>query len=251
MRSLSVFALVVTSCLTQPTEAAVYTPCPIGCPGPSSIRLPRSTDLTPTVPLTAEELAKSHITALLRRVQDQMEMYAPFGGALVLDAALVPNPDEDVPTLRVRGKVLNEGQRLLIQNLFVEQMTQDAYWVEPRPHVSLDLLRVLPPSPALASRYTAIGINAFWNRDYGLADFAFMRAVAEAPGNEVLRYWRVLTAIALCQYDRAEAKLAPLLRNNPLGSHAAPVAFAFERVQGPLRWTLVMLEKRVLLTEVP
>jgi hypothetical protein len=233
-------------------SAAAAAPWCSGCPGLENIELPRSGPLPKaTGAQTPEEIAKSHITALLRRVQDEMELYAPFRGVLVLDAALLPPSGEAGPVLQVQGKVLNENQKLLIQNMFVEQMAQDAYWVEPRPHVSLDLVRVLPPSPALASRYTAIAINAFWNRDYGLADFAFMRAAAEAPDNDVLRYWRVLTAIALCQYDRAEVKLRPLLRENPTGSGAPAIAMAFERVQGPIRWTLEKLEKKVILTEVP
>ncbi len=98
----------------------------------------------------------------------------------------------------------------------------------------------------VANSYYAQGLEFFWKGQYAEADRAFARALAELPGDYVLQYWRAVAALAQGQEDRAKSKLFSLLQADVLGSRSPNVSAAFERLQGPLRQRLAIMENQVL-----
>jgi hypothetical protein len=195
---------------------------------------------------------RMQVAQLLRAVQDQIELDARLEGALVLDGFFVPR-DDGGRHLRIRGKFTSEEQPDLLAEVFRRVMEADPYWQAQADDVSIDLrgMPVVSPSGLLAARFYEVGLEYFWRGDYVSAERSFTRAIAEAPAVEAYRYWSIVTVLAMGHEGRAFHKLRPVLRVNPYGSSTWTIARELERVQGPLRWRLHELEKRVLLHEIP
>lgn len=212
-----------------------------------------STVVPPATPTPTGLVPEHEITRLLRSVQDQIELDSRLGGALLIQAVCVPPEDPAHCNLSIRGKVAAPEQIPLINDAIQAMMATDPFWKPMSQNVTVDLslLTVVPPNAARALRYYEIGLDEYFHGNYPTADFAFARALSEEPTAVVFRYWRVLTAIALGEFERAERKLEPLLAIEPLGSKQTIVAGAFERVQGPMRWKLAELEEHVLLYRIP
>lgn len=207
----------------------------------------------PAMPAPSSLVPEHEVTQLLRSVQDQIELDSRLGGALLIQAVCVPPGDPAHCNLSIRGKVAAPEQLPLIHDAIQAMTATDPFWTAASPNVTVDLslLTVVPPNAARALRYYEIALDEYFHGNYPTADFAFARALSEEPTSVVFRYWRVLTAIALGEFERAERKLEPLLAIEPLGSKQTIVAGVFERVQGPLRWKLAELEEYVLLYRLP
>jgi tetratricopeptide (TPR) repeat protein len=208
-------------------------------------------DLNVGVPPSTEEAQQ--ISQLLQFVYDQLELDARMDGAYVQTALLAAPPEGPGRVMRLSGRLIDESQRPLLQAYIDEAMAALDGWRNRRGEVIVALSDVIvaPLNVERSTRYYAIGVEAFWRRDYPKAAQAFSRAISDNPTSRILRYWRVLTHIAMREEDRAIAKLNLLLRQDPWGANGAAVAEGIERVQGPLRGRLYALEQHVLLTMVP
>ncbi|MBW3540241.1 MAG: hypothetical protein KY476_08220 [Planctomycetes bacterium] len=215
-------------------------------PSPELLVPPR-----PAEPPTAEE--RTRLRELLDRINNQIELDARLGGAYLVDGTFVSAVDSPDRMLRLRGKIVTEEQRPLLESVVVETLESLPYWQSLPDAVAPDLraVAIVPLSSVLTQRYLEIGINALWECDVWTANRAFARAVAESPDSVVIRYWRIVGHLAACDYENAEAKLHPVLRTTPYGQRDPIVAAALERIQGPLRWQLQSLEQEVLLNMVP
>lgn len=246
--------------LPPPPCGAIALPCGVAGTGiamPGTVasgrwygtRLPVSPPLPPLRVLTDEE---RHIAALLQAVQDLIAIDPRLDGALVLELRLIKREPEPGADLRVFGKLVSSDQGPFFDEVIAQAIAADAWWKDQK-NLIIDVkgLPVAPLSAVLADRYYGLGLDSFWARDYVAADLAFMRAVAEAPDMDTLRYWRVLTAIAMNRIDRADLLLRPLIRRHPYGSREASIARELERVQGFFRWTLLDLEERIVLSQLP
>lgn len=205
------------------------------------------------VPLSPRPEEPAHLVELMQRVQDQIELDAALSGALVVRGTFYGRDGIDARELRIVGRLASDDQRQALERVFVEVMAANPYWRDMRRtvFVTFDTLRVAPPSPLLAGRYYAMGLDAFRAGDLTTASAAFTRAIAEEPGSLVFRYWRVVVHLAACETARAEAKLRPLVTHNIWGHHDVLIAREFERLQGPLRWQLAIMERDILLTLDP
>lgn len=206
--------------------------------------------LTQTKP-TATELAA--ISALLSMVLDQTELDTSLQGAYVQSAVLADPLEGPGRVLRIRGRLAAESQRSLLRHDFDEAFLalNGGRPQNGEIYLSLQDMTVAPPNRPRSYSYFSIGLSAFWDCDLITAQQAFTRAIADDPTSPVLRYWQVVTHLALGQEDRARPKLEQLLHSNPQGSREDRIADSLERVQGPLRWQLSHLEEEVLLTLLP
>jgi hypothetical protein len=209
--------------------------------------------LVPVVGLAQETAAEkqeqdARLNELLMNVQDQIEFDPMLRGVMVTSAELVPKRDMPGEVLRLHGKVMDPAQKSVVQDMVVNAMSDDPYWREGEGplDVTAEPMVVSMGSIPLANRYYAQGLEYFWKGESAKADRAFARALAEAPNDDVFRYWRVVTALAQQQEGRAKAKLLPLIETYPHGSRTPIISTAFERLQGPLRLDLMKLENEVL-----
>lgn len=195
----------------------------------------------------------AQLVELMQLVQDRIEVDPALSGALVVSGTLYGRAGLDGRELRVVGRLLEAEQRQALERHFVEAMAALPYWQDARHSVfvTFDTLRLATPSEALAARFYAMGLDAFWEGDLTTANAAFTRAVAEQPDSLIYRYWRVVAHLAAREPARAEAKLRPLVRQNIWGQHDPLIAREFERLQGPLRWQLAIMERDILLTLEP
>ncbi len=188
------------------------------------------------------------VSRLVRTIQDQIELEPDLEGVIVVTGELRDRSPQAGSELVLAGKMADREQSQRIEELAGKLIEADDYCIDNQILTSKVSLSVRPPSPALASRYFRYGIDAFNHQDYATADVAFMRALAEAPGHRVSRYWRVLTAMLLGQTDRANRNLELLLLQDPGGSESHEIATSLERIQGPIRWQLMELERQALLS---
>ncbi len=189
------------------------------------------------------------INRFVRDLQDDLEA-SGFGGTFLTGGTAVARQngsDGSTFDLALRGRIAHESDRQRIRDLADEFVTQDPFARQHIGSVVVDRLRVVPMSEGRAVQSFAYGLEAFDHGDYAVADVAFAVAAADEPGRTEFRYWRVVTALALGDQARAEARLRPLIRRNEQGSGDRVVAASFERVQGPLRLRLTELERRVRL----
>lgn len=195
----------------------------------------------------------AHLVELMQLVQDRVELDPALSGTLVVSGTFYGREGLDARELRIVGRLIDEEQRQALDRVFVEAMTALPYWRDSRDYVfvTFDTLRVATRSDLLAERYYTMGLNAFWDGDLTVANAAFTRAVTERPDSLVFRYWRVVVHLAAGEPARAEEKLRPLVRHNIWGQHDPAIAHEFERLQGPLRWQLAIMERDILLTLEP
>jgi hypothetical protein len=231
---LTVNSVDVTSIEVVPGSPIVVTP-----PRPQPPPVP-----APPAPPTLQDLEQRRVDDLILVVQDQIELDPRLGGVLIRDARIIEPEGKGERQLQVSGKV--------VKNLIMQTVEVAPAWASLRP-IAVDLSGIVPTplAQSFAARYYSLGLEYFRKGDYATADRAFMKSLSEAPHLDTLRYWRVITAIALGQTDRAKQRLIPLLRKNPLGAEGPVIAAEFEKVQGPLRWKLMELEKQVLLEDLP
>ncbi len=199
-------------------------------------------------PTDAQRQEKLH--ELLMKVQDEIELDDTLRGVALTGVKFVDNPQDKGQIMQLQGRLLDPSQGAKVKELVEKVLQNDQYWwvgAGPLP-VSTESMQVAPADPRLASRDYGMALDAFWNGEYAQADAAFYLALAEAPADDVLRYWRVVAALAQGQTERAKKKLVPLMKLYPLGSRTPMIASAFERLQGPLRRKLMSLENEVLKT---
>jgi hypothetical protein len=213
--------------------------------------LPVDADQLVAVPPEKKELV--HVAELLQIVQDRIEVDPALGGVLLSDLAYMSREGVAGRAMALGGRVVTDDQRALLEELLVETMAANQYWRTARHSLvlSVEPLLLQPISAEWRQRYYVLGLEKFFEFDYVAADEAFKRALAEAPEDMILSYWRVVTHIALRQDHKAEMKLRYLLERNPWGESQSAIAREFWRVQGPLRWRLQAIERQVLLTKTP
>ena len=207
---------------------------------------PRLRSRRPKRPTDARRQEKLH--ELLTKVQDEIELDDTLRGVAFTGVKLVNNPQDKGQIMELQGRLLDPSQGAKVKDLVEKVLQNDQYWwvgAGPLP-VSTQMMQVGPGDPRLAARDYEMALTAFWKGEYAQADPAFYLALSEAPADDVLRYWRVVSALAQGQTERAKQKLAPLLKLYPLGSRTPMIASAFERLQGPLRRKLMNLENDVL-----
>jgi tetratricopeptide (TPR) repeat protein len=195
-----------------------------------------------------QETTQTKLNELIWKVQDEIESDPMLRGVMLTGAKFVPNPNAAGEELQLQGKLMDPAQSPAIKQLVLKALGNDPYWREGKGPLDVKPETMLPSlgSLSLANSYHAQALEHFWKGEYPEADRAFARALAESPNDDVLRYWRVVTALALNQEDRAKKKLAPLLQTYPLGSRTPIVATAFERLQGPRRKQLMSMENELL-----
>ena len=199
-------------------------------------------------PAPVDAKRQEKLNELLMRVQDEIELDDALRGIAFTGIRLVDNPQGQGQIMQLQGRLFDPSQKAPLKQLVENVLQNDQYWWVgngPLP-VSTETMQVRPGDRRLAARFQGMALQDFWKGKYAQADEAFFRALAEAPVDDVLRYWRVITALAQGQTERAKMKLAPLLKLYPLGSRTPMIAAALERLQGPLRWKLMSLENEVL-----
>ena len=196
-----------------------------------------------------QAMNQKKLDELLHKVQDRIELDPTLGGVMVTGGKFVPKmgmPGED---LHLEGKLMDQAvQGPKIKMMVEKALGEDPYWRESEGPLTVvtDTMTQSEGSLQLANRYYAKGLEHFWNKEFAEADRAFSRAMAEAPTDDVIRYWDAVTTLAQQQDDRAKEKLAPLLATYPLGSRTPTIATGFERLQGPLRLKLMSIENELL-----
>ncbi len=203
-----------------------------------------------TRPLEADEVAKlepAKLKELLIKGQDLIEVSPRLDGVLVIDLRLGDADEERLRKLELKGKVRQAAQRPLVAKAIVEAMQAESFWNTQDDEFTVDTggLAVTEPSAEMRAKNLSAALVHFWAGQYEPADGLFTRALAEAPGREVIHYWKAVNAIALKQPERAERRLEVLSRRNPAGSttHAGQM----QRLQGPLRQALIQMETKVML----
>jgi tetratricopeptide (TPR) repeat protein len=197
-------------------------------------------------PLPGDDLAEK-LKELLIQVQESAEANPKLLGVYVSGGKFVALANMPGEELQLAGKLRDPAQSQELISLVNEAMGSDPYWREGEGPlvVSTANMRIAPGSLQLANQFYALGLEYFWRGQYPEADKAFSQAVSESPQDDVFRYWRVVCALAQNQEDRAKQKLAPLMETNTLGSRTPVIATAFERLQGPLRQRLVVMENEI------
>lgn len=193
-----------------------------------------------------------HVAMLVRAIQRGLEFDPRLNGAIVLGVTLPKPADGGPQLLTIDGRLVLQDQVAALNEVVAAAVRQDDWW-KGKPEIKIDeqSLIIAPVTVTMADFYYGVGVDSFFAGQYVTADLAFMRAVADAPAADGFRYWRVLTALVQGDAALAEARLVPLIRRHPAGSREAPIAREFERIQGPLRWSLLALEKRIVLNQIP
>jgi hypothetical protein len=201
-------------------------------------------------PLEADEVAKLEPTKLKQLVvktQDQIEVTSRLDGVLVVEMRLRAADDQRNRVLELEGRVHTPEQRVLVGKVVLAVMQTESFWATSDDEfiVNGDNLKVTEPSSVDGSRNLALGIDQFLVGQHEQADMLFTVAIAECPNREVIQYWKAANAIALKQPERAEHRLEVLTRRNAKGSDA--YAAQLQKMQGPLRQSLLDMERRVML----
>lgn len=199
-------------------------------------------------PPAPKENQAAKLNELIMKVQDQIEADPNMGGVMLTGGKFIPKMTAPGEELQLQGKLMDPAQGAAVKALVEKALGDDPYWREGEGplDVTTNMMVASPGSLPLANSYYAQGLDAFWKGEYKDADRAFARSLAEAPGDSVLQYWRVVSALAQDQNDRAKSKLTPLIQADSHGSRSPNVASALERLQGPLRQKLMILENEVL-----
>jgi hypothetical protein len=199
-------------------------------------------------PPAPKENQAAKLNELIMKVQDQIEADPNLGGVMLTGARFIPKMNAPGEELQLQGKLMDPAQGETVKAMVEKALGDDPYWREGEGplEVTTTMMIASPGSLPLANTYYAQGLDAFWKGSYKDADRAFSRALAEAPGDYVLQYWRAVAALAQGQEERAKAKLSSLVQIDSLGSRSPAVSTAFERLQGPLRQKLMALENEVL-----
>jgi hypothetical protein len=201
-------------------------------------------------PLEADEVARLEpvkLKALLQRSQDTVEVTPQLDGVWIGDGRLDAADEQRIRRLTLTGRVRQESQRALVVQVLGNVLQEESFWATSDEEivVSAEAMQVAQPLVDLGKKHYSLAIDRFFASQYEEADALFTRALVEDAQREVIHYWKVAGAIALKQTARAERRLDVLLRRHPAGSrdHAAQM----ERLQGPLRQSLMQMEQRVLL----
>lgn len=199
-------------------------------------------------PLEAEDVARlepSKLQQLTDKSQDQMEVIAKLEGALLADIRLGPANERRERTMVLEGRVRNAQQRPLVVKLINRVIQSESFWSTSDDEfiVNADKLVVMEPSAQEESKNLGRAIELFLGGQHDKADVFFTKALVESQNREPIHYWKVANAIALGQTDRAEQRLAVLLRSDPKGSDT--YAVKLQRLQGPYRRALSELEQKI------
>lgn len=204
--------------------------------------------LAQEAPPAPKENQEAKLNELIMKVQDQIEADPNLGGVMLTGARFVPKMTPPGEELQLQGKLMDPAQGAQVKALVEKALGDDPYWRQGEGPLEVTTTMMIASQGSLpvANTYYAQGLDAFWKADYANADRSFARALAELPGDPVLQYWRAVAALAQGQEQRAKAKLFPLIQANSLGSRAPNISAALERLQGPLRQRLMLLENEVL-----
>lgn len=196
-------------------------------------------------PTKSEKLAE-----LMNTVQDKIESDDSLRGVYLAGGSFKKIVDMPGEVLQLSGKVMNPAQGQAVEKLVLDALQDDPYWREGEGPLTISTakMRVSQGSPQLAGQLYGMGLTGFWKGEYEKAAKAFSKAMAEAPNDDVIRYWSAVNALAQGQEDKAKAKLRPLVEANPQGSRTPEIATSLERVQGPLRRQLMAMESELLLS---
>lgn len=198
----------------------------------------------------AEPTKQDKLDELIQQVQTQIEFDESLRGVYLSGGEFVKTMDMPGEVLQLKGKLMDPAQGPTVQQLVQDALEADPYWRkgEGPLTISTATMRVSQGSPQLASQLYGVGLQAYWDGDYEMAGQAFSKAAAEAPNDDVIRYWSVVNDLAQGKADKAKARLTSLVQTYPQGSRTPIIATAFERVQGPLRQQLTTMENELLLS---
>jgi len=205
---------------------------------------------SPIRPLEADDVARlepSKLKQLVVKTQDQIEVTSKLDGVLIVEMRLKNADDQRRRIMELEGRIHSPEQRSLVGKVVAAVMQTESFWATSDDEfvVNGDNLKVTEPSLADGNKNLAIGIEQFLAGQHEQADMLFTVAIAESPNREAIQYWKAANAIALKQPERAEHRLEILSRRNPSGSDA--YAAQLQRMQGPLRKSLLDMEQRIML----
>jgi hypothetical protein len=201
-------------------------------------------------PLVADDVARlepQKLKELLVRCQDQIEITSKMDGVMINDMKLGGPNDQRVRTLQLTGRVRDEQQRAIAARVVAYLMQLDSFWNTSDDEFVVDpaKLAVTEPSAEVGAKNFGTGIDQFLEGKYPEADMMFSASLVENPSREVIHYWKVATAIAMKQTERAQRRLEILTRRNPGGSDT--YAGQLQRLQGPYRRAIIEMEQKLML----
>lgn len=235
-------AMLIASSVVRAAEPPAVSPAPAAAAAKAAGTPLRTVEMTPE--------QQERMDQVIRQAQDVIELDPELGGSIVWGAHFADGAAGGGQGLMLEGRLNAAAHSTKVEQIVRSILQADRYWWAGQGslQVSASEISIGYGSEELASRFYSLGLEAFWEGDYKEADKTLSRAVAESPDDLVLRYWRVATAIALGENDRAKEKLGPLMQQEPDGSRSHGIATAFERLQGPVRQKLAEMEKKVLWT---
>jgi hypothetical protein len=242
--------------LPAAAEAAGQVEEPRTPPTPAPPPQPRPQEAPSTAePESLEPEAQRELDKLAAVIQDQMSVDPSLQTAR-LTGWRIARPSDDVRRLELEILAYEDAYADALEKAARDELARQAYWSRAEPPVSEVLVttRLRPPAkPGMASRYSQIASNAFWNCDPSTARTAFQAALEESTDpfrRHVLNYWIALCDLQMGRTDLVHGRLAWLLETDPLGSSSPSVATELQRVQGSLRMALRHAERDVLLARV-
>jgi tetratricopeptide (TPR) repeat protein len=191
---------------------------------------------------------KQMVERLISALQHDLELSSETRGAVVREIRFAPLKNGQI-ALQLSGQIVARSQHDLVEAAVAERLSADPEWQRERHRlvISTELLTLKQTNPAAARRYFQEAVESFKKGQYADADKWFSYAIAEAPADELYPLWKIVTAVALDDVERAKQRLMVHLRHNPNGGFRSRlVAPHFERVQGPLREKVHKLEREVL-----
>ncbi|HEV3020918.1 MAG TPA: hypothetical protein VGX76_00565 [Pirellulales bacterium] len=209
-------------------------------------------------------------TQFLAELQIRIESDPRLGGCAIADGYYAPDPNEaDKLNLVLRGRIAKEEHTVVIEGLCGRLMRSDPAWFktpsgesdEPLTEASLAIspktseLKVVEPSESHGRAFYADGLNAFRRRQYTEAAGAFRQAVLESPRKLVYYYWWTLADLAAGDEQTAARRMRTAVKRfreadfDRQSTEYRDVVRSLERVQGPLRRTLLELESKALFAD--
>jgi tetratricopeptide (TPR) repeat protein len=200
-------------------------------------------------PLEADEVARlepSMLQQLTEKAQDQMEVILKLEGVLLADIRLSPPNEQRERTMTLEGRIRTAQQRPLVVKLLNRVIQSESFWSTSDDEfiVNPDKMTIMEPSAQEESKNLNRAIELFLSGQYEKAEPFFTKALVESENREAIHYWKVANSIALGQTERAEQRLAVLLRSDPKGSDT--YAAKLQRLQGTYRRAMNEMEQKIM-----
>ncbi len=194
------------------------------------------------------------LSRTLQAINLHIEACPPLDGCYLDGAFYTGTLANDGEVVAVKlvpfGRVANDQQLPKLEALLTRLMAGDQgdfAWrkVQVEPSVSVDgPMAIVAPNYARGAQFFNDGLREFWRCNYPDALQRFEMATVNAPGTLEYRYWRVLAELQMGMLDQAYQHMLAIVRREPSPFAQRRVLVALERVQGPIRMTLLQLEER-------